>query len=62
MENEQRMAAEERLLELEWCALLEGPEGEDARRGIQTAEVYAVRNGTDLATAINAIQRMEESS
>ncbi len=52
--------AEERLLKLHERAQAD-PDGEDARIA-RLAEVYAVRNGTDLATAIIAVQRMEEGS
>jgi len=52
--------AEERLLKLHERAQAD-PDGEDARIA-RLAEVYSIRNGTDLATAIAAVQRMEEGS
>ena len=60
MDNEQSIEAEEQRLALYERAQAD-PESEDARIA-RLAEVYPVRNGTDLATAIAAVQRMEEGS
>jgi len=60
VEYDQSIEAEEHLLELHERAKAD-PECEDARIA-RLAEVYGVRNGTDLATAIAAVQRMEEGS
>jgi len=49
---------EEQPLDLHQRAWREGPEGEDARI-LQAAEVYAVRFGVSLATAIAAVKRGE---
>jgi hypothetical protein len=58
--TERKIEAEEQRLALYERAQAD-PEGEEARI-VRLAEVYAVRNGTDLATAIAAVQRMEEGS
>lgn len=63
MENGQsKIEAEERLLELHERALVNPSEACEGAQIVRLAEVYAVRNGTDLATAIAAVQRKEEGS
>jgi hypothetical protein len=61
VENEQSIRAEEeQLLKVHERAQAD-PECEDARIA-RLAEVYVMRNDTDLATAIAAVQRMDEGS
>jgi hypothetical protein len=59
VKNKQSIEAEEHLLEVLQRARRDGPESEAAEI-VQAAEVYAVRFGVSLATAIAAVQRGEQ--